>query len=246
MEAPPPDQIDKMDSATFFGLFANLPRDDPPGPFDYPIIHRLERIGFKVGQNFDLNAASPEIKQAFELGTAAGKEQVLAAGKKAAGEGGKGWVYSTTGGAFGVEYLYRAAIAQCCLGYNLPPDAVYPSVSIDSDGRPLSGNNRYILHFKEGQFPPVDGFWSVTAYDKDGYFIPNALNHFALGDHDKLATNADGTLDLLIQSDSPGTDKESNWLPVAKAPFNLMLRFYSPHDVAIDGTWTTPLVKRVD
>jgi hypothetical protein len=82
--------------------------------------------------------------------------------------------------------------------------------------------NRYVLHFDEGKFPPVDAFWSVTAYDTDGYFIPNALNRLAIGDRDKLVTNGDGSLDLFIQANASSTEKEANWLPVAKATFTLL------------------------
>jgi hypothetical protein len=194
------------------------------------MIHRLERVGFKVGQGFDLNAAPPDVKKAFERATADGKALVVSLGKKAAGEGGKGWVYNTTGGSFGVNYRERAAIAYAALGENLPQDAVYPSLSVDSDGKPLDGKQKYVLHFEKGKFPPVDAFWSVTAYDADGYFIPNALKRQALGDRDKLVTNADGSLDLYIQAESPGKDKEAKWLPVAKAPFTLLMRLYSPKD----------------
>jgi hypothetical protein len=171
---------------------------------------------------------------------------VARAAKQAGGEGEKGWVYTTRSGAYGVDYLYRAAIALCCLGENLPQDAVYPSLSTDSESRPLDGNSRYVLHFDRGKFPPVDAFWSVTAYDTEGYFIPNALSRLALGDRDKLATNADGSLDLYVRADSPGADKEANWLPVAKAPFTLLMRLYSPKAEVLDGSWTPPAVRRVN
>jgi hypothetical protein len=161
-------------------------------------------------------------------------------------EGGQGWVYTTRSGVYGVDYLYRAAIAYCCLGENLPQDAVYPSLSVDSEGQHLDGNSRYVLHFDKGQFPPVDAFWSVTAYDTEGYFIPNTLNRLALGDRDKLATNADGSLDLYVQAHSPGSDKGANWLPVAKAPFTLLMRLYSPKREVLDGSWTPPPVRRVN
>jgi hypothetical protein len=244
MKTPPPVQIEKMDAATYFARFAELLKDNPPGPFDYPMIHRLARLGFKAGSGFDLNAASPAVKQAFERGTADGKALVARLAKEAGGEGGKGWVYTTRSGVYGVDYPYRAAIALCCLGENLPQDAVYPSLSVDSEGRPLDGNGKYVLHFDKGKFPPVDAFWSVTAYDTDGYFIPNRLNRQALGDRDKLSANADGSLDLYIQADSPGGDKESNWLPVAKAPFTLLMRLYSPKAEFLEGAWTPPTVRR--
>ena len=246
MKTPPPVQIEKIDAATYFARFAAVLKDNPPGPFDYPMIHRLERVGFKQGQRFDLNAAPSTIKLAFERAITDGKATVAKAAKQASGEGEKGWVYTTRSGAYGVDYSYRAAIALCCLGENLPQDAVYPSLSTDSEGRPLDGESRYVLYFDKGRFPPVDAFWSVTAYDSDGYFIPNALKRLALGDRDKLVTNADGSLDLFIQPDSPGTDKEGNWLPVAKAPFTLLMRLYSPKAAILDGTWTPPAVKRVE
>ena len=166
--------------------------------------------------------------------------------RKAAGEGGKGWVYNTTGGSFGVNYRDRAAVAYYALGMNLPQDAVYPSLSTDSEGQRLDGTRKYVLHFEKGKFPPVDAFWSVTAYDADGYFIPNALKRQAIGDRDKLQLNADGSLDLYIQADSPGSDKEANRLPVAKTPFTLLMRLYSPKSEILDGSWTPPAVKRVE
>jgi hypothetical protein len=79
----------------------------------------------------------------------------------------------------------------------------------------------------------------------EGYFIQNVLNRQAIGDRDKLAFNADGSLDLYFQADSPGKDKESNWLPVAKGPFNLLMRLYWPKAEVLDGAWTPPLVKRM-
>jgi len=246
MKTPPPVQVEKMDAATYFARFAELLKDNPPGPFDYPLIHRLERVGFKAGQNFDLNGAPAQIKQAFERASTDGKVSVAKAAKQAGGEGEKGWVYTTRSGVYGVDYLYRAAIALCCLGENLPQDAVYPSLSTDSEGRPLDGNSRYVLHFDKGKFPPVDAFWSVTAYDTEGYFIPNALNRLALGDRDKLVTNVDGSLDLHIQASTPGGEKEANWLPVDKKAFTLMMRLYSPKSEFLAGSWTPPSVRRVN
>jgi hypothetical protein len=245
MKTPPPVRVEKMDAAAYFGRFAELLKDNPPGPFDYPMIHRLERVGFKAGQDFNLNAAPPEIKQAFEQATTDGRALVIKLGKQAGGEGGKGWVYTTRSGVYGVDYPYRAAINYCCFGENLPQDAVYPSLATDSEGRPLDGNSRYVLHFDKGKFPPVDAFWSVTAYDTDGYFIPNTLNRFALGDRDKLVTNADGSLDLYIQADTPDGEKKANWLPVDKKPFTLLMRLYSPKSEFLTGLWTPPPVVRV-
>lgn len=244
MRADPPKVVDQMDAATYFGQFAELLKDNPPNQMDYPIVHRLERVGFNVGQSFDLKKAPDAIRQAFERGYSDGKALVQAEGDKAAGKGGKGWVYTTRSGTYGTDYLYRAAIAQCCVGENLPQDAVYPALSSDSEGRSLDGNHKYVLHFDKGQWPPVDAFWSVTAYDADGYFIPNPIKRQAIGDRDKLVANADGSVDLYIQADSPGADKEGNWLPVSKAPFTLLLRLYSPREEFLEGKWEPPPIVR--
>lgn len=246
MKTAPPKLVDKMDAATYFGRFAELLKDNPPNQIDYPMIHRLERVGFKVGESFDLAAAPMNIRQAYERGYADGKALVLAEGKKAAGIGGKGWIYTTRSGTYGTDYLYRAAIAQCCVGENLPQDAVYPALSSDSEGRPLDGTSNYVLHFDKGKLPPVDAFWSVTAYDIEGYFIPNLIKRQAIGDRDKLVTNADGSVELYIQADSPGKEKEANWLPVGKAPFTLLMRLYSPREEFLEGNWAPPAVTRVN
>lgn len=245
MKTPPPVTVDKMDAAAFFGLFADLLKDNPPSLLDYPMIHRLERVGFKAGAAFDLDAQPANIKQAFTRGAADGNALVLAEGKKAGGEGLKGWVYTTRSGAYGVDYLYRAAIAQCCLGENLAQDALYPSVATDDGGNPLDGSGKYVLHFDKGKLPPVDGFWSITAYDKDGYFIPNAFKRQALGDRSDLRPNSDGSVDIFIQADSPGEQKEANWLPVAPGqPFNLLMRVYWPKEEILNGNWSPPAVKK--
>jgi len=243
-KTPPPAQVERMDAAAYFARFAELLKDNPPQSCDYPMIHRLERVGFKVGEKFDLDAAPPTIKAVFERATVDGRTLVAALGKKEAGEGGKGWVYTTRSGAYGVDYAYRAAVAYFALGENLPQDAVYPSLSVDSEGHRLEGSNNYIVHFDKGKLPPVAAFWSVTAYDADGYFIANTLKRQAIGDRDKLVSNADGSLDIYIQSDAPD-EKEANWLPVAKAPFTLMMRLYSPRREVLDGTWRPPALQRV-
>jgi hypothetical protein len=244
MKTPPPAVVDRMDARTFFRRFTSLLADNPPGPFDYPIIHRMERLGIQVGSVFHLDNTSPAMRSAFERGMEEGKALVAKQERKESGAGEKGWVYTTESGAYGVNYLYRAAIASCCLGENLADDALYPSASTDSEGKPFDGSRRYVWHVDKSQLPPVDAFWSITAYDARGYFIPNDLKRQTLGDRSKLNFNDDGSLDFYIQATSPGKDKEANWLPVAPGPFTLMLRLYSPKFAALDSDWRPPLVVR--
>lgn len=246
MKTLPPLQVDSMDAATFFARFSEALKDNPPNEADYPMLHRLERVGIVAGSNFDLSASPAVIKSAFERATTDAKTALAAAARDVSGEGGKGWSYRVDGGAYGVNYAFRAAIARYGLGYNLPQDAIYPSLANDSEGRPLDGNNAYVLHFDNGKLPPVGAFWSVTAYDSSGYFIPNKLERQAIGDRDKLVPNADGSVDLYFQARSPGEDKEANWLPVGEGPFNLLMRLYWPKQDIVDGSWTPPPVRRVE
>jgi len=149
-------------------------------------------------------------------------------------------------GTYGTSYLRRANIAFGGLGANLPEDAVYPVAFIDGDGNTLTGANKYVLHFEKGQTPPANAFWSVTMYDKDGFQVPNPINRFAIGDRDKLAFNPDGSLDIYVQADSPGKDKEANWLPAPKGEFQPTMRIYSPRPEVLDGSWSPPPFKRVE
>ena len=152
---------------------------------------------------------------------------------------------STDTGTYGTDYLQRAYVARIGLGANLPQDAVYPTTSVDADGQPLTGANAYVIHFEKGQAPPVKGFWSVTLYDPQLFFVDNALHRYAISPRDDLKPNPDGSLDLYIQHDSPGKARKANWLPAPSGDFVLMMRLYAPESAVIDGTWQPPEVRRV-
>ena len=115
----------------------------------------------------------------------------------------------------------------------------------DAGGKRLDGNNRYVLHFDKGNTPPTDGFWSLSMYNELQRFVPNAQNRFNVDSGDALKTNADGSLDLYVQSADPGGDKQSNWLPAPKGPFTLILRVYWPKDTVVSGRWNPPGIKQV-
>jgi hypothetical protein len=246
MRTPPPETVAAMDARSFFRRFSELLPENPPAPQDYPTLHRMERIGLRVGQPFDLDAQPAPLRAAIERGFAEGKERLRREYERLDGVGQRGWVYTKEGGAYGVNYLLRAGVAAWGLGMNLPQDAIYPSLSTDSEGRPLDGAHRYVLRFERGQLPPVDGFWSVTAYDKDGYFIANPIRRYALGDRSGMRAGSDGAVEMYVQSDAPGGERDVNWLPVAPGSFNLMLRLYSPQDRFLRGEWTPPQLVRVN
>jgi len=154
-----------------------------------------------------------------------------------------GWSMNTdTMGVYGNYYLKRAIVAQVGLGANLPEDAIYPLNLADDTGKPLDGTNAYMLHFDKSALPPVDAFWSITLYDTDGFQVANVLNRFAVSSWMPFKYDADGSLDLYFQSESPGADKEANWLPAPKGPFTLTMRLYAPMSAALTGKWNPPPV----
>jgi hypothetical protein len=120
MKTPPPVQVDRMDAGAFFARLAEALKDNPPNEADYPTLHRMERVGLAVGKSFNLNAAPAVIKSAFDRATPEARSAITGAAKAASGESGKGWSYRLDGGAYGVNYIFRAAIANYGLGYNLP------------------------------------------------------------------------------------------------------------------------------
>ena len=153
-----------------------------------------------------------------------------------------GSMNTDTMGVYGNYYLKRALVAREGLVANVHEDAIYPLNLADETGKPLDGANKYTLHFDKASLPPVNAFWSVTLYDNDGFQVANALNRFAVSSWMPFSFSSDGSLDLYFQNESPGADKEANWLPAPKGPFNLTMRLYAPKSDALTGKWNPPPV----
>ena len=242
MKTPPKIQVDTMPADKFFAYAAELLKLQPPHVTDQPIIAQLKRAGFEVGKSFDLDKADPAVKQAFERAPE-DAQKLMAWKMPTLSRVANGWGMNTdTMGVYGNYYLKRALVAQLGLGANLPEDAIYPLNLVDSDGHPLDGANDYSIHFDKGQIPPVQAFWSITLYDNDGFQVANPLNRFAVSSWMPFKFNADGSLDLYFQNESPGADKEANWLPAPKGPYNLTMRLYAPKSDALTGKWNPPPV----
>ncbi len=244
MTTPPKVQVDTMPAGKFFAYAAELLKVNPPHITDQPIIARLKRIGFEVGKSFDLSKADPVIRDAL-AGSRGEAQQLMAWKMPTMARVANGWSMNTdTMGVYGNYYLKRAIVAQVGLGANLPEDAIYPANLADNTGKPLDGSNKYTLHFDKGATPPADAFWSVTLYDNDGFQVANPLNRFAVSSWMPFRYGADGSLNLYFQSESPGADKEANWLPTPSGPFNLTMRVYAPRSEALTGKWNPPPVTR--
>lgn len=245
MKTPPMILVDTMAAGKYFAYAAELLKVNPPHITDQPIVARMRRIGIALGKSFDIEKADPIVKGALER-AAPDALQAMRAKIPTLARVVNGWQMNTdTMGVYGNYYLKRAIVALVGLGANLPEDAVYPLNIGDADGKPLTGANKYVLHFDQNEIAPVDAFWSVTLYDKDGFPTANALNRCAIGDRDALKFNADGSLDLYFQHASPGDEKKSNWLPAPTGDFNLTMRLYAPKAQVTDGRWAPPAVKKV-
>jgi hypothetical protein len=241
----PVKQVEKMDAQEFFGRLNVLMEANPPAPADAKAMQKFAALGIAPGKKFSLEGFDPAAKSALEKDVKEAYQEIMAKAKKPPSKVVNGWMLSYDLGSYGTNYPYRAAIALVGLGANLPADALYPLTRVDGEGKPLTGKNKYVMHFTKDQIPPVKAFWSLTLYNDKQFFVKNPLNRYAIGDRDKLKFNPDGSLDLYIQHESPGKDKESNWLPAPKDSFNLIMRLYWPKKSVLDGSWAPPPVKQV-
>jgi hypothetical protein len=242
MKTPPKIQVDTMPAAKYFSYAAELLKLHPPHGTDQPIIAQMQRIGIEPGKSFDFEQLDPAVKTALDSAPA-DAQQLMAWKLATLARVVNGWSMNTdTMGVYGNYYLKRAIVSQIGLGANVPEDAIYPLNLGDVAGKPLDGANKYTIHFDKGATPLVNAFWSITLYDPDGFQVANSLNRFAVASWMPFKTNADGSLDLYFQNESPGMDKEANWLPAPKGAFNLTMRLYGPKSDALTGKWNPPAV----
>lgn len=246
MKTPVRDQVNAMDANAYFTLLADLMKSNPPAPEDGPALEKFAKIGLVPGQDFDASKLNADfVKRIPQVA----QDRIMLQFKiNEAVSDINGWTYTTKTGLYGTDYLMRALVTAIGLGANRPQDAVYPTSEKDTDGNSYDGSNKYVVHFDKGQTPPVEGFWSITMYNGDFFFVANPINRYSISPRQDLKTNADGSTDIYIQKESPGADKESNWLPAPNDKFILMLRMYWPNEndpSILDGTWKIPPVKRV-
>src|SRR5690606_8035990 len=240
------DQVNRMSAVEFFSLLAELMKKNPPSAADAPALAKFAKIGLVPGKDFDASKLRADFAE--RIPEIAFDRIMLQFKINKDVQDINGWGFTTKTGLYGTDYLMRALVTAIGLGANRPQDAVYPTSLKGQDGESYDGPHKYVMHFDKGHAPPVEGFWSLTMYDEQYFFVDNPLNRYSISPRQDLKYNADGSLDLYLQKDSPGADKESNWLPAPAGKFYLMLRLYWPDESnpsIIDGTWTIPPVKRV-
>jgi len=250
MTDKPQQAILALGTKGYFDLMTKLMCEDAPAyAADAPALARFAKIGIEPCKPFAIDTLAPDLQAALAdlPKTALAK---IDANQASLGKMVDGWLITKGLGVYGTDYMKRAVVAAFGWPANLQEDAVYPYTLIDADGQKLTGANKYTLTFAKGQTPPVNGFWSITMYmiDEGWWFVPNALNKFTVSPRDDLKANPDGSITLYFQKDSPGKDKESNWLPAPAGEFIPMLRMYWPSEKSpsiLDGTWTPPKVVKV-
>jgi hypothetical protein len=234
-------------SSEFFNILNFALQFCPTNQSEKKLMERFAKIGVGAGKTFDASKLSPEMKTAVEQGMADAWAEFADFKKKRFDTG-----QVTSGDAFGTReylknnYLYRMAAAVIGIYGNSKQEAMYPFYSVDSDKQPLVGANRYALRFGPGELPPVNAFWSVTMYEMPrSLLVANPINRYLINSPmlPQLQRDADGGLTLIVQNESPGKDKEANWLPAPKGPFVMAMRLYWPKEEALDGKWTAPPLK---
>ena len=236
----------------FFDYLAFQLQFAPAGPEEKAIREKLARLGVEAGKPFDFKALSPEQKAAVVEGMKAGETKVTEAVSNA-GKDINGWRITDPDGDrafFNGDWLKRSVAAQAGIYGNNSAEATYPITRADVDGEPLDGStHKYTLTFAAGQFPPVNAFWSVTMYDgKTQLLIKNPINRYLINSPmlPNMKLDAERGLTLYIQKDSPGAEKESNWLPAPDGLIYLVMRLYWPgtEPPSIlppgEGTWKPP------
>jgi hypothetical protein len=234
-------------SLAFFNELNFILRFCPTDPSETELMARFAKIGVGAGKTFDANTFSPEMKTAIEQGMADAWVDLGNLQKKV--ESGEVPIGDLPGSRAFLKnnYLYRMGTAVLGIYGNSEQEAMYPLYGVDAEGKKLNGANNYTMHFASGQLPPVNAFWSLTMYELPAsLLVANPLNRYLLNSPmlPQFVKDADGGLTLYFQNESPGTDKEPNWLPAPKGPFLVFMRLYWPKEAALDGTWKHPLMTK--
>ncbi|MBE2245424.1 MAG: DUF1254 domain-containing protein [Burkholderiaceae bacterium] len=252
MTDKPQEVILAMGTEGYFNWLAKrMCSDSPAYAADAPALAKFAKIGFEPCKPFALGKLDSGVQAALKDLPKTALERINANREASLGKLVDGWSITKGLGVYGTDYMKRAVVAAFGWPANLQEDAVYPYTLVDQNGATLNGAHKYTLTWAKGQTPPVNAFWSITMYmiDEGWWFVPNKLNKFTVSPRNHLKANADGSITLYFQKDSPGKDKESNWLPAPEGEFIPMLRMYWPKDKApsiLDSSWTPPKVQKVD
>lgn len=205
-----------------------------------PLVMSFRPIGLSVANGFDWKSLDEPTKKGLARAAVAA-DRIIEDAYLSSAEVTNGWRYTMVAGRAGNDFPLRAAMVKYVLGANIAEQSLYPNTKVDDVGKPLSGQNKYVLHFDKATIPPVSVFWNLSMYDDKALFIENPAKRYSIGSTtDGLKANADGSIDIYIQHDKPGGDKQSNWLPAPAGEFNLTMRLYGAQSNILDGSYRLP------
>jgi len=229
----------KEDQLRYWAALGRALKKFAPPAADQPILEQMAAMNIGPGK-------APTGKNSSK-GTLQGLREAVSAGPLEVGihvkglfEAGfaahNGWLVASLG-HYGTNYVARAAADKLGLGAPTPNLSIYPLALTDRTGAKLTGANRYVAHYPASDFPfPITGFWSLTMYETNGFFVANVLNRFTIGNRSNLQFNLDGSLDVYIQPGEPANETQrENWLPAPAGEFELVMRLYGTYPEAIPG-----------
>lgn len=238
------ERIDPRAGLAFFDVLNAHLRDLPPRAGEEALMSQFDLIGVGRHHDFDPQTLSAGARRGLERAIVDGEAIVQAATQRTIPDY-NGWMISREIGRYGFSYMHRASVARGGYG-NLPEESLYPAMVFDADGELMDGSRRYRLHFAPGQLPPVEGFWSLSAYRlNDLQLEENALARYSIGDRTQgLVYNPDGSLTLTLQHEKPADDS-ANWLPVPEGRFMLVMRLYAPTEAILGNDYLLPRLENV-
>lgn len=237
---PPSMAIFNLSIEDFFNKMNELMVNNPPARADVHFLRSLHHLGIDAGRHFKINRFSPAMREELANIPQTVKNRLLGI-LQSQSINHNGWSNLPDLGNYGTNYGIRAGVAYIGLGANKDEDAIYFSTYYDLNGAPLDASQyNYKLHFEANEIPPVNAFWSLSAYNQNSFFMGNELDRFSIGSRDSLIINEDGSLDLYLQYENPGSEFEANWLPVQNGIFNLTMRLYWPTQEVLNEQWVMP------
>ncbi|MDR5761536.1 DUF1214 domain-containing protein [Caballeronia sp. LZ035] len=238
--ATPGAQAEALDANAFFARLARSLDDNPAATDDSHAMSGLADLGVKPGEPVQFKKTDAPL---LDSGLSAARERLATVPSNALTK--NGWTWFGDGvGVYGTDYTLRAYLARRQVATSTKEGEVKPVARTDSEGHALNGANQYTLHFTPDALPPVRGFWTLTAYTKDGALANGKLPRLSISERDRLRKNRDGSFDVILSAKSPGRAHAANWLPVPQGDFQLALRLYAPKPQASDGSWAPPSVDR--
>ncbi|MFM0321910.1 DUF1254 domain-containing protein [Caballeronia glebae] len=233
-------QAEALDANAFFARLARSLDDNPAASDDSHAMSQLADLGVKPGEPVQFKKTDAPL---LDSGLADARDRLDTAPPNAITK--NGWIWFGDGvGVYGTDYTLRAYLARRQTATSTKEGEVNPVTHVDSEGHALNGSNEYTLHFAPEKLPPVRGFWTLTAYTKDGALADAKLPRLSLSDRDRLKKNRDGSIDVIVSAKSPGRARDANWLPAPDGEFQLTMRLYAPKPQASDGSWAPPSVAR--